>query len=294
MRNILLTFLMALLYGQALHAQSLFSDGFESGDFQAGRWMPTGNVFISQENPASGMYCARGEGAYGLNKIITNLNQDNITIEFKVRPGQTLTTCMIFRIRDSSHAAANTGPGIILNNNGIITGVNGGGQGNLKDLDVYDENQWYHFKLDLHMRSGLYDIYINGVAKAKDFQFFSRSFKKPYFMTWNSIETTGNVSYDDFLIYETGTVGLSEGNLWSRVPEIFPNPSTGRLHMDLKNPQSQIMIKLSDSQGRLVFQSNLGDSRVCDLNLSHLPSGIYPYVVYQDQKIIHQGLWVKE
>lgn len=273
MKKMILLACLALLGLPAL-AQNLFTDGFESGDFKTGQWMPTGNLQISTDQPASGLYCALGEGSYGLNKILTNLNQAEITLEFKVRPGQTSTNCMIFRIRDSSHAAANTGPGIILRNDAQIIGINGGGQGNQVSLDVYNENQWYHFKLLFHMRSGTYDIYIDGQLKAKDFKFFSRSFLKPYFMTWNSIETSGNARYDDFLIYETGTTATHQASTQSAQLLIYPNPTPQTCKVMTHDCTLPIAFKVIDAFGRSV-QTGTSTSPTFDLDLQKLLPGIY-------------------
>ncbi len=66
---------------------------------------------------------------------------------------------------------------------------------------------------------------------------------------------------------------LSEKNEAQKHFQIFPNPSTGNITLESESPLQRI--SAFDAMGRLVFQESVQNKTNHQLNLSHLPKGLY-------------------
>ncbi len=54
---------------------------------------------------------------------------------------------------------------------------------------------------------------------------------------------------------------------------VFPNPSTGNITLESESPLQRISV--FDAMGRLVFRESVQNKTAHQLNLSHLPKGLY-------------------
>lgn len=82
--------------------------------------------------------------------------------------------------------------------------------------------------------------------------------------------------------YESGPMGLGAQLGGGPMTQVFPNPSiSGRftVHHSLPGP---IMIAVQDAQGSVIYRSRAAN-RPLDLDLSHLPSGLYVTHLMADQ-----------
>jgi len=67
---------------------------------------------------------------------------------------------------------------------------------------------------------------------------------------------------------------------------IFPNPTTGRLTIVFQNDHKEGMIRVMNFQGAKLYQANLKNQQRIELDISHLPSGIYLVMIQTDGKVI--------
>jgi predicted Zn-dependent protease with MMP-like domain len=76
------------------------------------------------------------------------------------------------------------------------------------------------------------------------------------------------------LAYET--LPASAGNSESQGSvKCFPNPSSGRLNIDLGKPTKAVDIRIQNLQGQVMFHSHVQDVQQVDLHLEELPTGFY-------------------
>ncbi len=76
-------------------------------------------------------------------------------------------------------------------------------------------------------------------------------------------------------IVVTNLVGTDEPE-WAKGMKLVPNPSSGQVQLFFaKILTSEMEISVLDATGRTVFQAISNDGQTVDMNLSHLPEGIY-------------------
>ncbi|MFZ1750806.1 MAG: T9SS type A sorting domain-containing protein [Saprospiraceae bacterium] len=73
----------------------------------------------------------------------------------------------------------------------------------------------------------------------------------------------------------------------------YPNPSSGPLTIDVSGLSDKADIRIFDMLGRNVFVQNGIIDGITEMNLSGLSEGTYVYKMYQGNKEIYSGRWVK-
>lgn len=251
-----------------VNAQIPFSDGFESGDFITGGWTVTGNAQISTQFPSQGFYCVEGPTTWGISKTIGSIAVNTLFIEFDARASQINTHCMIFRIKDSIN---NTSAGIFFDDFGNIIGVDGSGAGSTISLMPYTTFTWYSFRFILDMTANKFDIYIDNILMADDFDFYSAGFTDPYLFTWSSLATSGSAWIDNVNIY-TGTLGIDAEEAYHTV-DFYPNPVQSLLYVKTEDADKYFVI-IYNAFGQLLLDKKINAANPT-VNLSGLQNGIY-------------------
>lgn len=262
------------LFCQPLCAQLPFWEGFESGDFIEGAWNLSGNIQTSFHDPAGGIYCAEAQGSFGLNRVFTPASDTLLTLEFKMKIGQTNTTALIFRIKDGTQATAATGLGLIVRNTGDLIGLDGIAQ---TSILAYEPNRWYHIRIPIHMRTRTYDVYADSILLAKSFRFYSANFTRPVLFSWSSLEVVSTLFMDDIRWYAgsstTGAGAPAPGEIsW----KVFPNPARRSLRIETPDIQD-LEYCLIDWTGRECYRGQLQGAGQIDL--PELPAGMYQVVL---------------
>ncbi len=84
-------------------------------------------------------------------------------------------------------------------------------------------------------------------------------------------------------VYDPMIVGTEENELPAATDlMIFPNPTTGRVTLNLAgNQQEEIQLRITNLQGQTVYAASIPatESSTIDLDISHLPAGVYSVTV---------------
>ncbi|MDD4554393.1 MAG: hypothetical protein PHP04_09340 [Bacteroidales bacterium] len=187
-----------------------FQDCFESGGFTAGGWTTSGNAQISTLNPYEGIYCVKGEGTYTLEKIMSGITENIITIEYVMKASQDDRNCVNFNVMDPN---GNLSASVFFRWTGNIEAYNGGGAANLTVLMAYNAGTWYQMKIVLNTLTKKYDVYINGVLKADDFNFYNATFSTINKFQWGSGEFDGIGWIDCVNMYGSTTGPVISGQI---------------------------------------------------------------------------------
>ncbi len=76
--------------------------------------------------------------------------------------------------------------------------------------------------------------------------------------------------------------------------DIYPNPSSGLINLDFKEPLSDGQIRVMDTQGRLVHQTKLQENISSTLDLSFLNDGVYFIQVFEKNRLFSANKWIKK
>ena len=280
--NTVLSLVLSLfLVNTPCFAQLPFFEGFESGDFIEGEWNLSGNIQISIEDPAEGIYCAAAEGPYGINRVFDHPVDSLLTLEFKAKAGQARTTALIFRIKDGPELAAGTGLGLILRNTGELIALDGTTQIALLE---YAPTIWYHFKIVIHIESRTYDVYVDDDLKASGYQFYSSTFTRPALFTWSSLETFNTFFIDDIKLYAgDGSVGVQPASLAGEKIGIYPNPAKDFIRIE--GPADlRLECRITNLLGQLLLRQPVVGNGV--VSLGNVPVGTYLVAVYKDGALV--------
>lgn len=66
--------------------------------------------------------------------------------------------------------------------------------------------------------------------------------------------------------------------------EINPNPFSDQLYLDFQNPATRKSVMISNLQGKILYDMDLGKVDSAELNLSYLSGGIYLLVIKEDNR----------
>lgn len=279
-QTILFPFLFLWLVPVSIRAQLPFNEDFESGDFIEGEWTLSGNIQISTQEPASGIYCAQAEGQFGLYRVFNHPTDSLLTLEFKTKVGQTNTTALIFRIKDGLQPTAGTGMGLILRNTGELIGLDGTTQ---IALLAYEPNHWYHFKIVLHMRSRTHDVYIDDVLAAEAYHFYSGNFTRPSLFTWSSLEDISTFFLDDIKLYAgDGSVDVHQTSSSAQKTKVYPNPAKDFIRIDGPDGPS-LNCRITNLLGQTVLMQPFIAHQ--PVSLKQLPAGAYLISLYEGSRL---------
>jgi hypothetical protein len=74
---------------------------------------------------------------------------------------------------------------------------------------------------------------------------------------------------------------------------VFPNPGNGYLQVKLAIQHQQARLQLFNMNGRSMLEEEISMD-MQQINTSSLPTGIYPYRITANGRVIGNGKWVKE
>lgn len=185
-KRLIFFLLISIFWSLALYSQLPVNDCFESGDFLSSNWITEWNAQISTESPYEGIYCVKGPGNWKLEQIFENINCSVFIVEFAMKASQTTRNCVDMRVHDiDGYIIAN----VFFRHTGNIEAYDG--YNNNLPLMPYSVNTWYKVKLILDVQNQLYDVYIDDVLLADDFEFYNITNKAPRSLFWRSMESSG-------------------------------------------------------------------------------------------------------
>ena len=74
---------------------------------------------------------------------------------------------------------------------------------------------------------------------------------------------------------------------------IYPNPSKGWVHFDYKEPLKNVQIRVVNTKGSLVHQTQISEDVLPALDLSFLDNGVYFIQVIEQNRLFSLSRWVK-
>ena len=95
-------------------------------------------------------------------------------------------------------------------------------------------------------------------------------------------ETTYGETEDYTVIISSASLGLIE-NDFSFTPIIYPNPTSGKISIDLINNLDDVSLTLSDLNGKIIFSKNYFEVQEIDLNINQ-STGIYFLTIISENK----------
>jgi photosystem II stability/assembly factor-like uncharacterized protein len=95
-------------------------------------------------------------------------------------------------------------------------------------------------------------------------------------------ETTYGETEDYTVIISSASLGLIE-NDFSFTPIIYPNPTTGKITIDLFNNLDDVSVILTDVNGKRIFSKNYFEVQGIDLNINQ-STGIYLLTIISENK----------
>jgi hypothetical protein len=95
-------------------------------------------------------------------------------------------------------------------------------------------------------------------------------------------ETTYGETEDYTVIITSASLGLIE-NDFSFTPIIYPNPTSGKISIDLINNLDDVSLTLSDLNGKIIFSKNYFEVQEIDLNINQ-STGIYFLTIISENK----------
>jgi len=98
----------------------------------------------------------------------------------------------------------------------------------------------------------------------------------------------------DVYLLKVGPNGLLTSTITSEnTPNItvYPNPTSNYIFFDT-GEEGMYDVSFFDGLGKVIFQGKTPNNRPVDVR--HLPTGVYTYVLEREGEIVSQGKWVKE
>ncbi|MFZ1559538.1 MAG: T9SS type A sorting domain-containing protein [Saprospiraceae bacterium] len=110
-------------------------------------------------------------------------------------------------------------------------------------------------------------------------------------------EDLGNKVFNAYLVKVNSEGNITETNNIDAAQLItiktYPNPSNGPLSLDIKGITGKADIRIFDMSGNNVYVHHGITDGATTLDLSDLVSGTYIYKVYQKNKVLCTGQWVR-
>ncbi len=202
------------IYGEPQLSELPVSDCFETGDFTASNWAATGNAQISTESPYEGSYCVKGPSTWKLEQVFNSISDNVVVTEFAMKASQTGSNCVDMRVYDVNDLLI---ANVFFRHTGYIESYDGYQGANVSvPVMPYTANTWYKIKMIMDIQDQAYDIYIDDVLMADDFEFYNITNSAPKTFYWRSMESWGTGWVDCIDIY---------ANTGSSITSISATPS---------------------------------------------------------------------
>ena len=98
-------------------------------------------------------------------------------------------------------------------------------------------------------------------------------------------ETTYGETEDYTVIITSASLGLIE-NDFSFTPIIYPNPTTGRISIDLINNLDDVSLMLTDLNGKRLFSKNYFEVQGIDLNINQSTGIYFLTIIFKNKKAV--------
>ncbi|NOY50640.1 MAG: T9SS type A sorting domain-containing protein, partial [Chlorobi bacterium] len=94
-------------------------------------------------------------------------------------------------------------------------------------------------------------------------------------------------AYENQSVY----VKINESPVYSKI-KLYPNPGSGKVYIDIPPGMEGAWIDIVDGQGRVLMRRQINYSPAV-LSPYKLKPGIYFYRIYDENRIVKSGKWVK-
>jgi hypothetical protein len=94
-------------------------------------------------------------------------------------------------------------------------------------------------------------------------------------------------AYENQSVY----VKINDSPVYSKI-KLYPNPGTDKIYIDIPPEMDGAWIDIVDGQGRVLMHEQISFSPSI-LSPYKLQSGIYFYRIYNENKVVKSGKWVK-
>jgi len=75
--------------------------------------------------------------------------------------------------------------------------------------------------------------------------------------------------------------------------EIYPNPAIDQLNIVVRDVQEELVLKVYSSLGDLVYEKAINSSIYDQINIDHLPSGMYQTVLLNKNRVLQNEKFIK-
>lgn len=140
----------------------------------------------------------------------------------------------------------------------------------------------YEFQIDtaLNFDSSIADtVFISATTGAAYSPLNDLNPQTKYYWKVRAISLSDTSLWSNTFNFSTGTVGIDENNSKVNDINVFPNPTTGKVNINLDaSNQSDIDVLVTDIVGKEVFKdkfNSVSGNNIYSINLSHLPEGLY-------------------
>jgi hypothetical protein len=124
---------------------------------------------------------------------------------------------------------------------------------------------------------------------------------RPYFLIFRYLQNNG--------FHKDSTVWLYLGSAPQKIDDIvaglrgehtfinsrvFPNPSTEKITIEWPQKFAHTTLQIIDIQGFTIYTKYLGDKNSQSIDIQHFTNGIYIYLIYNRDKLIARGKFIKK
>jgi hypothetical protein len=88
-------------------------------------------------------------------------------------------------------------------------------------------------------------------------------------------------------------ITLNSNEIENPKVKIYPNPSSGKLILEIENYNNSYIFNIFNLQGQAIFSKPIDSYRRFETDLGYLPSGIYPFTISNNNEVIFEGKWIK-
>ncbi|BEG99075.1 hypothetical protein BSYN_13400 [Bacteroides sedimenti] len=178
-----------------------------------------------------------------------------------------------------SYPHANVG----FNNNEVTTWGNGYGfvyffaSGSIvaggKELQTYNENQWYKVKIKYNAGINKVDVWIDDVLKGSDLTLSGASLKYNALLLQGGNAGHSIGCFDNVKVWADTSTGINETSASNSI-QIISDQAQDVITVKCKNDAAGQLISIYNIQGQLILQQPLLEATT-DINVSALPKGLY-------------------
>jgi VWFA-related protein len=178
-----------------------FIEGFESGDLDTGGWIAEGNIAVTGSRAHTGRYSAQNINSFKLQKYFSRVSSGKLEFIVYVLMDQTdknACTITFWDSQDMAHEALKVYPRY----HGTFHATDGPDK--IPISEAYVTNYWYKIHVVMDIDNRKYDVYINDILRASQYNFFQQV-NGVDLLQFDCLETSGAMAgIDDIYLSAKG------------------------------------------------------------------------------------------